>query len=350
MKTVLIVFPDDWLSYSPTILNLVTLMLKRGFGVRVLTVRSSYPIFGVEAGVSYIDIDRRIKRALGWFRLYDLYRTLRIAARLRREPRHDYYIAVDSLGALCVQLAGLQCYDFLSLEARRDTALWLLDRRFIRCVLIQSPERYGFLFGGESLSRHIIQNAPILNSPAVAQRPPIGPIRLVYFGNAIRPHGIIECIDLVAQDPDVTLEICGVIADDVKDHATRPPACDRIRIRRDYIDQAGVREYLSGFDVGLCLYNVADTDFNYQTIPSGKLFNYYSAGLPVIGSNLVGLRSVVEFGAGVLVDSNTVPALRSALARIRVNYVKYSEGSVAASSYFEFGRMSKPYLEFLEQK
>ncbi len=348
MKTCLIVFPDDWLSYSPTVLNLSSLLLARGWGVKIVTVQSGYPLSRLDADLSLVRIHRRLKRVLGWFRLYHVYRAVLLALRLAREPRHDCNIAVDSHGALCMQLAGIRRFDFLSLEVHHDLAWRMLDRRRIRSVLIQSPERYEYLFGQAALPRFLIQNAPMLPGD-VRPRTHATPLRLVFFGNAIGPHGIFECIDLVCDNPHLSLEICGVVGADVLDHVARCGAPARIRVHPEYIDQARVQEYLARFDVGLCLYNVSESDFNYQSIPSGKLFNYFSAALPVIGSDLVGLKPVEDFGAGVLVGRNSVEELGDAVRRILGNYAAYSKGAARAANHFEFRRMSKPYLDMAGQ-
>ena len=51
-------------------------------------------------------------------------------------------------------------------------------------------------------------------------------------------------------------------------------------------------KYVSNFRIGFCFYdwNLIKNDFNYQTAPSGKLFVYLSAGLPVIVCNIPGFK------------------------------------------------------------
>ena len=345
VKSCLIIFPDDWLSYSPTVLNLTSLMSMRGWRVKIVTVQSGYPISHFDADLSLVRINKRLKRVLGWFRLYYVYRAVRLTLRLGMEPRHDCYIAVDSHGAICMQFAGIQHFDFLSLEVHRDWAWKLLDRHRIRSVLIQSPERYEYLFGqATSIPRFIIQNAPMLSGKVYPRKQAVS-FRLVFFGSAIAPHGILNCIDLVREDLNLSLEICGLIGSDVLNLVARSGAATRITVHTEYVSQSNVQAYLAQFDAGLCLYNVRESDFNYQSIPSGKLFNYYSAALPVIASNLIGLRSVKDFGAGVLVEQNTVAALRDAVRQVRNNYAAYSNGAAEAANDFEFRRMSKPYLD-----
>jgi len=301
--------------------------------------------------VSQIPGARTALRVSAWtqrlcerLRLWDVYRLCRITFRLWREPRRDISIGVDSLGALCLQLSGARSFDFLSLEVRRDLAFRLLQMQRIRHVLIQSKERYQFLFGERQGSVVFVQNAPVLSSP-VRPRHPNTRTRLVYLGNAIAEHGILECIDLVAADPGLQLEICGLVPAEVLEYVDRSSAPDRISVCKEYVEQRAVRDYLTRFDIGLCLYNVAQSDFNYQSIPSGKMFNYFSAALPVIGSRMLGLRLIEEHGAGVLIERNSVQALRGAVNAILDDYAAYSKGAAEAAHRFDFAKMISTYID-----
>ena len=106
-----------------------------------------------------------------------------------------------------------------------------------------------------------------------------------------------------------------------------------------------MRGYLESFDVGLCLYNVDNSDFNYQSVPSGKLFNYFSVGLPVVASDLIGLRPLREYAAGVVLEGNSPGHISRAVDEICRNYASYSAGAAPAGNHFSFDRMSKTYVD-----
>jgi glycosyltransferase involved in cell wall biosynthesis len=343
-KTCLVVFPDDYIAYSPTVLNLLALLSAAGIETRVITFESDHPINGLVADENLIRVHPRVKQALTRLRFYADYKLRRLIARIRKEPACDHYIGVDSLGALALQAAGIARFDLLSLEVHRDEYFERLDLSRIRSVVIQSSERYSFLFPERGPEFHLVQNAPVMESPA-EPRTLHGPPRLVFLGNAIPSHGIFECIELVSSEPELTLEVCGLVPPRIADCITASPGAKRIHVRTQYVDQADLRRYLDAFDIGICLYNVARSDFNYQSVPSGKLFNYFSVGLPVVATDLIGLRSVTDFGAGVVVRSNALHTLKSAVQAICNDYSSYSSGAARPGTTFSFQRMAQPYVE-----
>lgn len=345
-KTCLLVFPDDWISYSPTVLNLLSLLNVRGIETNVITFEADHQVNELPGRSAAIRIHRRVKQALTRYNMYSTYKLRRLIGRLRKEPRYDHYVGVDSVGALALQLAGIKSFDFLSLEVQRDGFFQRIDRSLIRYAVIQSIERYSYLFPSDGPTYFLIQNSPIMDSDA-APRTLHGQPKLVFLGNAIPSHGILECIAFIAATPDLTLEVCGLVPPNIAQCISSSPAADRIKVRTDYVSQADIRRYLASFDIGVCLYNVENSDFNYQSVPSGKLFNYFSVGLPVVATNLPGLRSVRDFAAGVLIESNSAPNIGRAVAQIRRDYWSCSNGAARAGNHFSFDRMAKPYVDSL---
>lgn len=343
-KTCLLVFPDDYIAYSPTVLNLLTLLREAGVETTVITFECDHPSNGLVPEEGLIRVHSRLRQALIRLGLYATYRLRRLTARIRREPAFDHYIGVDSIGVLALQQAGVGRFDYLSLEVKRDASFGRIDWARVRCVVIQSEPRYDYLFPQSGPSRVLIQNAPMMESPA-APRVLATPPRLVYLGNAIPSHGIIECVDLIAAAAHLTLEVCGLVPRHIADYIAASPGAPRIRVRTEYVEQVDMRGYLDSFDIGMCLYNVDSDDFNYQSVPSGKLFNYFSVGLPVVASDLIGLRAVCDFDAGVVIDSNATGALQQAVDRICTDYVALSSGAARAGNHFSFRRMAGPYVE-----
>lgn len=125
-------------------------------------------------------------------------------------------------------------------------------------------------------------------------------------------------------------------------------------MNESYIDRENLAEYLSKFYIGFCFYDLKILKkrrdlaiFNYITAPSGKLFNYYAAGLPVIGSNISGLISVKEFNTGVLLDDYSPQAIRQAIDTISTNYSLLSTNCFKAAEHFSFDKMIEPFQKYL---
>lgn len=80
--------------------------------------------------------------------------------------------------------------------------------------------------------------------------------------------------------------------------------------------------------IGLVIYNTNNMDENFSAIgaASGKLYQYLKYGLPVIVSNMAGLKEIVlENGIGVTVDSpSDIPI---AIEKINSNYQWYSNNA-----------------------
>jgi len=77
-----------------------------------------------------------------------------------------------------------------------------------------------------------------------------------------------------------------------------------------------LHEYTCSADVGLCLIRPTGESFRY-CLPN-KLFEYFMAGLPVLGGDTPEIRAVLEStGAGLVVDAADVEAIAAALCALR---------------------------------
>jgi glycosyltransferase involved in cell wall biosynthesis len=123
-----------------------------------------------------------------------------------------------------------------------------------------------------------------------------------------------------------------------------------VTIDEQYTNQEEIVPYLSGFDIGFCLYDfnrISKNDFNYVTVPAGKLFNYYAAGIPVIGVDIPGMQSVKDFQAGILLDSPSSSNIKDAIIKISEDYAFYSANCLKAAEHFDFQKAVQPYRIFL---
>lgn len=348
LPRILLVFPNEWLAYSPTIVNLLAL-LRKAFEVRVLAFAShSFPRLA-DPAVTYLEVPPSWRRALGSIHAFNLVKHAWLVRHILAEPA-ELILAVDSHGVLAAQWS-LRPVHMISLEAVRDTAFRACRKGRIESVLIQSRERYDYLFPGRSAAHprpFLVQNAPTYRERPAGERNG----RVVFMGTASKAHGSEALVAWAAARLDLELTFKGVVSREIEaDLRVRCPGAlesGRIIIDREYLDEEEVVPYLARFSFGVCLYEFArGSDFNYESCPSGKLFRYYAAGVPVIGTRMLGLASVTEFEAGVVVDAHDPASLDAALARLRDDRTRYVEGCLAAARHFSFEPAAEPYVAYL---
>jgi glycosyltransferase involved in cell wall biosynthesis len=81
------------------------------------------------------------------------------------------------------------------------------------------------------------------------------------------------------------------------------------------VSQRDLPGWIRGADIGVILYE--DTCLNHRLAQPNKLFQFLEAGVPVVASNLPGIREIVEtYGVGELVPPNNTPAIAAAIQRL----------------------------------
>jgi len=356
---VLLLFPDDWAAYSPTLLRL-TQRLSRSFKVRAHimdTGRVDNSLLD-PALFRRIEVPARMAKLLKMLRLYRPFRTLALARSARRElAPSTRIIAIDADGAAASRLLGSD-FHFLSLEVGRHPVLRRLIDRHALSVTIQSPERLDYLLGDQLASRlpvFYIQNAPDAPATVPVARHVAAPAhpRLIYLGHVMPLHGLVPMLELLRAWPEASLTLQGIQTRQGLDlmHGRYQDLLDanRLIIGKDYVPEEAITTFLSGFDIGLCFYELGkhQADFNYQSSPAGKMFNYFAAGLPVIASDLIGLRPVSLHHAGIQVQSHDARTLLAAGHAIMANYATYSEGASRAAIHYDFQSSAERLLAFL---
>jgi glycosyltransferase involved in cell wall biosynthesis len=266
-------------------------------------------------------------------------------------------IAVDSVGLWVAQRIFGESH-FISLEAKKDRYFRATDARRIESVVIQTEERYHYLFDKLATHKFLIQNSPFFSKGTILAKTPFQK-KLVFLGTAIPTHGLYMCLNamelMTKSDKGYRLTIKGIISKE------RVRAFIRVRYRHlienrivmideQYTNQEEIIPYLSNFDIGFCLYDfnrISRNDFNYVTVPAGKLFNYYAAGVPVIGVDIPGMQSVKDFQAGILLVTPSSNNINDAIIKISENYDFYSANCLKAAEYFDFQKAVQPYKNFL---
>lgn len=341
----LILFPDEWLAYSPTVINLLRRLQER-HDVAVAAIDTGKYRRLEAQGVEYLRVNLHLARALELLGLYKAHKA-RLLRRALARFAPDEVIAVDSVGAWAAQSSG-RTFHYLSLEAKQDGFLRRLSLRNVKSVLVQSMERYRYLFGDAPLRVHLVHNAPVFRGPAPARREHGS---LIFLGNAIAKHGVFHCAEFIKRSTGFKLTIKGNIPGDVRCRLEAEYAAEvangRLTLDDAYVQDDDIPAYLGAFFAGFCLYDLAaidPRDFNYLSAPSGKLFNYYAAGVPVVASDMLGLKSVKELDTGVALQALTVEAITEALTRIDNRHAELVENCYRAARHFDFDTSVEPFL------
>ena len=364
-KKILIIFPNEWLAYTPTILNLVGKM-SDVFDVKVLAIddgnyrnseldSNNFEFIRVNAAV--LKLHAFITKSFGTSKFYQLAKMALIffAARAYRKWA-DEVIAADSAGLWIAQKVFGECH-FMSLELFKDRLFEQCDFKLIESVIIQTQERYDYLFGDRVIKTFLIQNSPPYQPDSVNHELPISK-KAIFLGNANPRNGAYFCIEAMRSIENLSLTIKGTISSKdrqyIEAHYGDLLDDKRLIIDDSYVKQEAIIEYLSQYYVGFCFYDLNCTDettrFNFISVPSGKLFNYYAAGVPVVGSSLLGLKSVQDFEAGVLLEDLSATSVFQALRYVDEHHEQLSENCLKAAIHFDFNSAVQPLKDYLLTK
>jgi glycosyltransferase involved in cell wall biosynthesis len=132
-----------------------------------------------------------------------------------------------------------------------------------------------------------------------------------YVGGISRARGALELVKAIARVPSTRLLLCGRIEDEaLKAELESLPGWSQVEYL-GHVDREGVRQVMARSRVGLVTLLPLPS---YQDAWPIKMFEYMSAGLPVLASNFSLWRSIVEdTGAGVCVEPTNPDAIAAAL-------------------------------------
>lgn len=347
-KYVCILFPDNYLPYSPTIINIANCLVERGFDVEVFWIDNG----GFEESAAFswsrpLRVPAKVKKVLAFFGAYSFFCLTLLALAAARKGRQALgIIGVDQLGFIAARLMRNDAI-WLSLETYDNFWFRVAKIWSVRSLVSQSDIRAQFIVAGSNISPRLVflPNSPIfvnkeLGRSSIDRR--FRPVRCVYFGTIVPLHGVEQCIDAVLEfGSAASITLHGIISRKYLAELRKRYSEQwnkAIYVHSTYVTQNEIVEYLSGFDIGFVLYDLklASHQFNYSTCPSGKMYNYFNAGIPVIGSAIEGLAVVQQSIAGVLVDTLDVSAVSDAIATVVANYEMYSGNARRAARENDF--------------
>jgi len=369
---ILILFAGTHLAYSPTITQIydalaeqadVTILAQQAPGFIDEKLEGRMVTYFENQPKEKIPFSRKIKyfflrrfngpakklEAAGFKLKHEYDHFLRVKE-LMKDGAYDRIIAVDLQNMFYCSLLNVHA-DFISLELGiGEHLLPFIKKDLIDAVIIQSEPRYNYLFKGLELRKFYIQNSPVYKEHAF-QPAKKG---LLYGGTAWDHFGFYHCLEYLKEYPDTPMTLRGALPaaerkkvteqyKDLLDH-------NLLIIDETYLDNKDVVPYFSQFEIGICFYNFeveAVRHFNYQSAPSGKLFKYLAAGVPVLAIDIIGFKFVTEMQCGVLIPDLEPETIRAGINKIRSAYAFYEANTGAAAKHFSFDKALKPYLEYV---
>jgi glycosyltransferase involved in cell wall biosynthesis len=350
----MIIFPNNWPSYSPSCINLVKMLEKHGDQCLIvypenndynnddnINMRLKYYPFFLNA------IILKITKRLGISKFYKILGLLLRSIVVYTTKKCDNIIGIDALGFIIAYVINRKAI-YYSLEISKNRLdHFIFSRLDLNLLIIQSPERKNFL-SKKDINVAYIQNSCIMNSDEIKAKSYYG--RLIYFGSVLQIPGVEICIrSLYSLDKEI-LTIKGIQTKNIQyKYVTYlkwqyKDLMDAGRLLFDfsYIENADIVNYLQGYDIGFCFYDfllIDENDFNYISSPSGKMFNYLAAGIPIIGSDTIGLLPVRDFNAGILLKYPNNTKIKTAINTISQNYSYFQNNAIRTAMKYDYAKM-----------
>lgn len=373
-KKVLILFEGTHIAYSPTVIGLYDELTAANYDVTIIAPLPTHhnqqklP----DRQVIYTQIHfKRINRLYNLIFKLNLFlsKTIKIFKRNKFDFKEyfynflfikkkinsikpDYVIAVDFKNLFYSEILGLNV-EFLSLELGDEPFKPLCSYNNINSVIIQSEDRLEYIFKNvRDFKIFYIQNSPVhkeLNINYFTRKD------LIYCGTAWKYFGFDQCLDFLYAYPQFSLTVKGMIIEKDKVLSLNKNLIKQKRLKIDdyYIDDQQIIEYLNQFYIGFCFYNFEIPEmnhFNYYSAPSGKLFKYLAAGVPVIAIDIPGFKFVKQFDCGVLIKDLQPLTIKQAIEKIEADYDNFSSNCSIAAKHYCFHENTKPFIAYLQQK
>jgi hypothetical protein len=378
MNKALIVFTDVHLAYSPTVLQLYK-ELKNKFDVYLLAPEPMKAFSSLkinDPNIIYFDeennytreqnlLQKLIRKTKNYFfppKKEEQIKSMLLSPKAKTIISYinkfkGEIIAVDFLGLWCSQQV-VDSAHLVSLEIHEnDTYREYCNFGNISSVLIQSEERYKYLFKNAEIPKFIVQNAPAYLDfdPDLSSR---SKYDLIYCGSAVAWFGVFSCLDFIRDFSEYKLTLKGALPVPTresinlfyKDLITE----NRLILDQDYLEGKELALYVSRFRMGFAFYDFYRFDnvrtFNYFTAPSGKVFQYLNSGVPIIANKLPGFAFIEEMNSGRLVSHLSSITIKKAIDDIEFSYNVFAKNAKKASYEFDFIKNINPFIQYICDK
>lgn len=373
MAKVLIVYEFPIVAYSPTTLQLYDELVNRGHTVKILTYEpiKTHDTKILNRDITYVDfkypsILRFLLKTVFSILNFDVerfrwihiprsicFQSILILFRLNSLIKYYDRIIISDLSFLYYYSKFFtKKVDVLSLEIL-DEFKKITEKARVKNILsgiiIQSEVRFNYLFKGYS-NYFLIQNSPVFNKSLLSPEKLVD--HFIFAGTGFKGFGLYQSVSVLDYSLNYKLTIKGRIPDEemafIKTNYHSYLDSERLIIDTIFLENDEFIKFISKYSVGFAFYDLDDPvfgTFNYQTAPSGKLFKYLAAGLPVVGSDIEAFKFLEYEGAGVLVKNLSGDEINKAILKIKENYTFYSTNALRMAEKFSFDKMVAPYMD-----
>ncbi|MDW8347194.1 MAG: hypothetical protein RML94_09580 [Bacteroidia bacterium] len=359
---------DTYIPYSPTILGLYRL-LSPLFHIDIIMYYPNIKKFHeINIDIQFLSLKpkkfdlsfqiyKRLLRKNSKEKLsYNDYILVRELRESIKKKKYVFIIAVDIYALYIVQKSYDGPIHFISLELHYHTHMInKIDPTKISSILIQRRDRYEYLFPNYEIKNiFYVQNTTFYKDIQIdiTKR---DPYLLLHAGTGQDIFGIYAILNFIGKYENYKIYLKGscfpCVKSDIVKLYTDALQTNRIVIDEKYESEEKVVDFISNYYIGLCFYDLSiekANNFNYLTAPSGKLFKYIAAGVPVIGNNIPGLSIVEEFRLGVLIPNLSSSSIMSAVEKIKSNYEEYVSNCLSTAKKLSFDKLASNYIHFLQ--
>lgn len=377
-KKAIIFFPYHFLAYSPTTLNLYN-CLSKDFDTKIVAPEPTRfdqkkPNSDVIVEYYYDHTTSLYVKVLSalLLPLYNIISLLKLGKIKFKYSTLKQYIKYDSIfkdyakskfdaiivvDILFLSIASkyMKNIHFLSLELTDELIPLLedVDTSMIKSVIIQSEDRYTYLFPERNVKPYFIQNSVFWDESFMNETKKTDTI--IFCGTGSENFGIFYFTEFIRQFKGqykgiIKGTILPNIRQRIKEKYSEIIESGDLIIDESYSETDKLIEYVSEYEIGICFYDIdkfSKDKFNYLTAPSGKMFTYFAAGVPVIGSSIRGLDPVLKFNAGVLINNYSPDSIMNAVKKIKSNYLIYKKGCQNAAAFYSFDRQASAFINSL---
>lgn len=335
---VLIVFPYTWIRYSPSVLNLIDCFIREGAKVHVV-----YPSLEIKkdklgAAVTHrLYLNKKLYKYLNFFRVYNLFLLCKMYRKINKIKKNyeiKTIVSFDSKGYI-VSYFNYKKSLYYSLEIDKKIVTRLIFRILNPKLITQNLIRKNLL-SKKSLDFVCIPNSPMIYLASNKNEKSWNSksTKYVYLGNLSVEHGVESCIESIRNMENTILELKTFTLGSAYESNLYQKnkdllQCNKIVFNFKLYSQIKTLNYLQkNFHIGLSPMNMKSITCNkdnYLTSPSGKVFFYIAAGLPIIAINIPAFEFIEEMGIGSLIDEFTAQNLMSSTAYIKNNRVKIKQ-------------------------